>query len=252
MKISLVYIPTSLRATQDARLSSREETLLGHGRMLNSLYILLFVCISSIFAYPALNLDLSKRSLNAGTDLHYIDDGIYVGNQYAAGDVDELIRLYNISAILNVAWDLDIRYPEPEYVGDISDNNEHLKIQYVKVGLVDAKGNKMSTLAAAVLALDQLKTHRELLAKDAKTYTAQAQNVLVHCHSGQSRSVTIATLYLFFKHRDRFPTYEDALKFVKKQRNLTENKDVPREEITELALKLSTYDLFGAFGDFQN
>ena len=27
----------------------------------------------------------------------------------------------------------DIRYPEEEYVGDISDNNEHLQIQYAKV-----------------------------------------------------------------------------------------------------------------------
>lgn len=80
---------------------------------------------------------------------------------------------------------------------------------------------------------------------------------------------------MFFKNRDRFPTYQDALAFVKKQRHifinlllllynipfkktllyfesLTDNTKVPRFELTELAERLAKTDLFGAFGDFQN
>jgi len=178
-------------------------------------------------------------------------DGIYVGNQYAAGDIDNLIRLYNISAILNVAWDLDIRYPEEDYFGDITDNNEHIKIQYTKVGLVDAAGNKMSTLASAVLALDQFKTPRTLMPKDEKTYPT-VQNILVHCHSGQSRSVTVASLYIFYKHRDQFPSYFDAVNFVKAQRHLQDNNNVPHPKVTELAQELVKMNLLGAFRDIQN
>jgi len=208
--------------------------------------LLLVSFIVCTYAVPALNIDRSKRSFS-GSDINYIRDGIYVGDQYAAGDIDDLIKLYNISAILNVAWDLDIRYPEPEYIGDISDDNEHIKIQYAKVGLVDASGNDVSSLAAAVLTLHQYLSPRTLEAKDAFTYPQPVQNVLVHCHSGQSRSVTVASLYIYFKYPSDYPTYADALHFVKQQRNLLSNTHVPHPSITELALKVSKFDLFSMF-----
>jgi len=197
------------------------------------------------FAVPALNIDRAKRRF-AGTDINHIRDGLYVGDQYAAGDIDDLIKLYNISAILNVAWDLDIRYPEQEYIGEIADDNEHTIIQYAKVGLVDASGNSLSTLAAAVLTLDQFFQPRALLQKDVNTYPP-VKNVLVHCHSGQSRSVTVASLYIYFKHRDEYTTYTEALNFVKKQRNLSNNHNVPEPHITALAEQLAKLDLFSIF-----
>jgi len=207
--------------------------------------LLLSFVVSSI-AIPALNINRAKRTFT-GSDINLIRDGLYVGDQYAAGDIDDLIRLYNISAILNVAWDLDIRYPEQEYVGDISDDNEHIIIQYGKIGLVDASGNSVSTLASAVLALDQYFQPRNLAPKDAKTYPQPVRNVLVHCHSGQSRSVTVASLYIYYKHRNEYPTYADALNFVKKQRNLLNNPNVPQADITALAEQLAKIDLFSLF-----
>jgi len=208
--------------------------------------LLLISFVISTIAVPALNINRAKRTFS-GTDINFIRDGIYVGDQYAAGDIDELIDLHNISAILDVAWDLDIRYPEQEYIGDISDDNEHIKIQYAKVGLVDASGNSLSTLAAAVLALDQFFAPRMLAHKDVNTFPQPVQHVLVHCHSGQSRSVTVASLYIYFKYRQDYPTYEDALHFVKKQRNLLSNKNVPHPDITKLALELVKIDLFSLF-----
>jgi len=213
---------------------------------MKTLSLLLFISLVAIvFGVPALNINRAKRSFT-GNDINLIRDGLYVGDQYAAGDIDDLVRMYNISAILNVAWDLDLRYPEPEYVGDISDDNEHIKIQYAKIGLVDASGNQVSTLAAAVLALDQFFQRRDLAPKDVSTYPS-VNSVLVHCHSGQSRSVTVASLYIYFKHRDEYPTYMDALNFVKKQRNLLSNTHVPHPDITSLAEKLAKVDLFSLF-----
>ena len=40
--------------------------------------------------------------------------------------------LTSMPAVLNVAWDLDIRYPTEDYVGDIATDNEHLYMQYNK------------------------------------------------------------------------------------------------------------------------
>jgi len=208
--------------------------------------LLLVSFIACAFAVPALNIDRSKRSFS-GSDINHIRDGLYVGDQYAAGDIDDLIRLYNISAILNVAWDLDIRYPEPEYIGSIPDDNEHIKIQYAKVGLVDASGNDLSSLAAAVLTLHQFFEPRTMESKDVDTYPQPVQNVLVHCHSGQSRSVTVASLYIYFKYPSDYPTYADALHFVKQQRNLLSNNNVPHPSVTELANKLAKLDLFAMF-----
>jgi len=216
--------------------------------------ILAFLTLISIGALLASAEELwVQRSPRSFTehDINLILPGIYVGDQYAAGDIDHLVSNLNISAILNVAWDLDIRYPAQEYVGDMDDNNEHVRVQYSKIGLVDAAGNKMSTLAAAVLTLDQFLSPRDLLEKDQKTFPP-VQNVLVHCHSGQSRSVTIASLYIYFRHRDQFPTYIDALTFVKKQRNLSTNHNVPRPELTVLAENLAKLDLFKIFRDIGN
>jgi len=210
--------------------------------------VVLFIAtfVISTLAVPALNIDRSRRRFT-GSDINLIRDGIYVGDQYAAGDIDDLIKLYNISAILNVAWDLDIRYPEQEYEGSFEDDNEHIIIQYAKVGLVDATGNSLSTLASAVFALDQFFQPRVLQPKDQPTYPQPVSNVLVHCHSGQSRSVTVASLYIYFKYHEDYPTYQDALLFVKRQRGLLNNSKVPEPNITALAEQLAKLNMFGMF-----
>jgi len=170
--------------------------------------------------------------------MNYITEGIYVGDQHSAADIYTL-QSYNISGILNVAWDLDIHYPTKYFVGDLSSFNENLVLQYHKVGLVDGKGNTKNTLKSAVYILHQLRQNRVLLGKDVNTFINPPENIYVHCHSGQSRSVTTVALYLFHEFPQRFSTYESALLFVKKQRHLENNHDVPHPDVTALALSLT-------------
>lgn len=170
--------------------------------------------------------------------MNYIMNRIYVGDQHAAGNLYEL-QTYNISAILNVAWDLDIRYPFENYTGSIEDDNEHLNMQYNKVGLVDGTGNQPATLVSAMLMLSQLLTPRELEEKDKGTYPQPVQNVLVHCHSGHSRSVTVAALYLYYTNPDTFRNYEEALLFVKSKRGVLKDPTVPEPPLNILAHRVA-------------
>lgn len=158
--------------------------------------------------------------------------GIFVGDQYAASALPALLAL-NITGILNVAWDLDIRYEAGDYVGDSSSFNERLEMEFAKVGLIDGKGNRFSTIAAAVLFLHQMRTQNitGMLPKDQNTFPP-ILNILVHCHSGQSRSVTVAALYLFYV--GRFPSFEDALSFVIATRHL-EGLPVPEPDLLSTA-----------------
>jgi hypothetical protein len=144
--------------------------------------------------------------------------GIFVGDQHAAGALPSLLS-QNVTGILNVAWDLGIRCDTADYVGDMGSFKERLEIEFAKVGLVDGLGNHPATLAAAVLFLHQMRTQNmtTMLPKDQTTFPP-IRNILVHCHSGQSRSVTVAALYLFYA--GSFSTFSDALAFVIDARHL--------------------------------
>lgn len=96
-------------------------------------------------ALPLLLLALTLVGL-AHAGLNYISDGIFVGDQAAAADIHTLQRTYNVSAILNVAWDLDIRYPTQYYVGDMTIFDEHLAVQYHKV---DSGSSAVAVVVAA-------------------------------------------------------------------------------------------------------
>ncbi len=91
----------------------------------------------------------------------------------------------------------------------------------------------MATLASAVLYLHQLRTQNAtgFLPKDRLTFPP-VRGILVHCHSGQSRSVTIAALYLFYSHV--YSTYAEALAAVKAKRHLGD-LPVPQPELTVTA-----------------
>ncbi len=156
----------------------------------------------------------------------YIDHMIYVGSEHGAYDLmnGQLQQPTNPLptggwAILNVAWDLDIEYKSSAYknppYGDLVN-------QHHKVGLVDGTGNLPSTLASAVLMVYQLATAREYLCpKDQNTYPP-VENILVHCHEGDSRSVTVAALYLSIIDNKNYPSVQDAVTAILKKRNLTQ------------------------------
>ena len=175
-----------------------------------------------------------------------ITDGIWVGNQVAAADLSALAAA-NITGILNVAWDLDIEYPASEYVGDVSTDNEHLRLEYNKVGLVDGQGNSLFQLAAAVFQLRQLVSKRTLEPKDAHTFPNPPSAVLLHCHSGMSRSVTVMALYLFYTEPSKWTTYNDALKYVMDQRGST---SLPAPALVTAANALSHIDIFAPYASY--
>lgn len=174
-------------------------------------------------------------------------EGIYIGNQHAAAN-PALLASLNITAVLNVAWDLDIRYDESQYVDTQPDpSNERLIFQYAKVGLVDGDGNSQAVMAAALYTLQQFLSPRVKLSPDeAAKYPEPVQNVLVHCHSGTSRSVTVGALYLFFA-TDMFDSYADALAFVKEKRHLTSDLSAPKPQLTALATKLAAQPILDWF-----
>lgn len=127
--------------------------------------------------------------------MDFITDRIAIGNRHEAEDLELLIS-NNISAILNLAYDLDISYfdfyHEKEY---------RFQLEYQKVGLIDGPGNKPSTFAAAVYMLDQLLERHD--------------KVLVHCHAGVSRSSSVVATYLSHKNGISF---DDALLVIKAKR----------------------------------
>lgn len=194
---------------------------------------LLGICVGLLFCC------LITKS-KADDHIDFIMDRIYVGDQYAAANLYELQHTYNISAILNVAWDLDLRYSLENYTGSIEDDNEHLNLQYSKVGLVDGTGNIPAMLISAMITLHQFLTPRNLESKDQNTYPQPVQNVLVHCHSGHSRSVTVAALYLYYTQPDIFRNYEEALLFVKSKRGVLTDPNVPEPPLNLLAHQVAS------------
>lgn len=107
--------------------------------------------------------------------MDFVTDRIAVGSRFDAADYPRL-REDGMTAVLNVAWDLDIVYPCP------SDEPHMFAIEYQKVGLIDGPGNLPETLMAAVWMLGQLAERHD--------------RILVHCHAGVSRSATVTALHI--------------------------------------------------------
>jgi len=126
--------------------------------------------------------------------LDFITDRIAIGNRHEAADI-EMLQTNNITAVLNVAYDLDLRYPS------LDSSPYRFAIEYHKVGLIDGPGNEATTLAAAVYMLAQLLNRHE--------------KVFVHCHAGISRSTAVVSTYL--AHAE-LTDFDDALAIVQARR----------------------------------
>lgn len=89
----------------------------------------------------------------------------------------------------------------------------HEKLEYAQIGLIDGPGNRLSTIAAAVLVLHQLFDRHE--------------SVMLICHGGSGRSGLVAALYLATRHDTKF---EHALEIVKAKRPMaTPNGELLRD-----------------------
>ena len=142
--------------------------------------------------------------------MDFITDRIAIGNRHEAADI-EMLQANGITAVLNVAYDLDIRLP------NLDSSPYRFAIEYHKVGLIDGFGNEATTLAAAVYILAQILDRHN--------------KVFVHCHAGISRSTTVVSLYLAETERISF---NDALAIVQTQRPVAD----PNFYLRELARTL--------------
>ncbi|WP_160127682.1 protein-tyrosine phosphatase family protein [Kordia antarctica] len=118
-----------------------------------------------------------------------------------------------IAAVLNVAYDVndaeDLQIPFSDPAVDkraalpfpLASNEKYYLNQLAKVGLVDGNENDMMTLVSAVFEADQLLNFPSpTKQKDDGMVNFYAQgNLMIHCHDGGSRSVTITALYLYYK-----------------------------------------------------
>jgi len=140
--------------------------------------------------------------------MDFVTHQIAIGGRTDAQNYDHL-QSQKITAVLNVAWDLDIVYPSR------SPNTHAFVLEYQKVGLIDGPGNRPETLMAAVWMLGQL--------------TERHERILVHCHAGVSRSTTVTALHLATTYGIPFA---EGLNWVRKRRPLTD----PHRELIQLAL----------------
>lgn len=100
--------------------------------------------------------------------MNQITDNIWIGDSHDARNA-EALRAAGITAILNVAHDLRDVLGWPEF---------HL----AHCGLIDGPGNRLEHYVAAV---------NQLIA-----FIKDGHRVLIHCHAGHSRSVSVAIMYL--------------------------------------------------------
>lgn len=107
-----------------------------------------------------------------------VADNIWIGNAIDC----EAVSLHEISAILNVAQDLQGKRGWPD-------------VEYMQVGLIDGPGNPDSVYPAAVLALTAL---------------LKRHTVLVCCHEG-SRSLAVVIMYMESLFKRGWGTWVEVL-----------------------------------------
>lgn len=137
---------------------------------------------------------------------------IFVGAGYLLSE--QAIINNQIAGVLNVAYnendakDLQIPFSDPQVDKraalpfEKAPNENYYLNQLNKVGLVDGNENDVMTLVAAVLEADQLLNFPSTTQQKADgmvNFYAQG-NLVIHCHDGGSRSVTITALYLYYKY----------------------------------------------------
>ena len=123
----------------------------------------------------------------SGDTIDEVHPGIFISGKRPSRDLTALQR-YNITTIISVAAGIRPRYPE--------------KFRYLVVDVEDKPETDIVTSSAEALGL---------LAE----CQGKGEAVLVHCHAGVSRSVSVVCLYLMQNHGMAF---FEALSRVKERR----------------------------------
>lgn len=140
---------------------------------------------------------------------------IFVGS-YQSATNSSVLQANNISSILNVAYDLNDQTPtsamkplkpdparpwQADYAAPAPGGNPAASQaqQNAKVGLIDGVGNWDTTLVSTVYMADQLICFPPFPPSPPLNTTFPPGNLLIHCFSGHSRSVTIASLYIYYR-----------------------------------------------------
>ena len=185
---------------------------------------------------------------------------IYVGIGY--GLKQNLISPNNIAGVLNVAYDVndpidlqnvyDPNHPETTKMFDIELGIWCFPSLLSKVGLVDGNENNKMTLVSAIYMADQLLNFPSLVHQIEETKTNpgdpmtnfyQQGNLLIHCHDGGSRSVTITALYIYYKFFVGQCTFQEVYQEVICARYLEATNHIPTQGICENAYEvLNTFE----------
>ena len=119
--------------------------------------------------------------------IDHIIDNIYLGDFRTADNID-MLRQYNITHIINCAFNLPNKYPE--------------QITYKRLDLRDEPDQPI---------IERLEEAYQFIKEN------KDKNIFVHCVFGKSRSSSVVIFYIMKEKKLKF---EDAKNFVKNLRNI--------------------------------
>jgi protein-tyrosine phosphatase len=139
-----------------------------------------------------------------------ISSSIFLGSSSDALYRLSLLKSNGITAILNVAKDLDNPFAS------------HRDFYTLHVGLGDGDGNPLGLLYSAVLSLSAMVDAGHI--------------IMVHCHEGRSRSPSVVAAYLVAKNQ--YNSIEEALDFLHSQRSVVNPEPGIVEDFKRLDMEL--------------
>ena len=123
------------------------------------------------------------------TPIDHIIDNIYLGDFRTADNID-MLRQYNITHIINCAFNLPNKYPE--------------QITYKRLELRDEPDQPI---------IERLEEAYQFIKEN------KDKNIFVHCVFGKSRS---ASVVIFYVMKEKKMNFQEAKNFVKNIRNIVE------------------------------
>ncbi|WP_420573257.1 hypothetical protein [Kordia sp.] len=159
------------------------------------------IAMTCIFQVPKANVPagLTEQFIFVGAGF-LLSEQTIIDNQIAG--------ILNVASEENDAADLQIPFSDPQVDKraalpfELASKEKYYLNQLDKVGLTDSNENDMMTLVAAVLEAEQLlnsPTPTQQKIDGMVNFYAQG-NLVIHCHDGGSRSVTVTALYLYYKY----------------------------------------------------